>query len=120
MILSDIEITQVMKDCWSNTIPLGATDLEKYASLSKSLAFEVAQAQIDKYQKHLADLTPKGVREEIFTFLETIHCFQDDDGIPWGIPDETIEYIINHVCILITTQVEQAVKAERERIRKNR
>ena len=74
------------------------------------------QAQLDK----LAGLTPEEVREEIFTFLETIHCFQDDDGIPWGIPDETIEYIINHVCILITTQVEQAVKAERERIRKNR
>ncbi len=47
-LLTERELTDVMKECWKNTIPLGKTALEKYANLSKALAFEVAQAQDKK------------------------------------------------------------------------
>ena len=64
----------------------------------------ICQAQLDK----LANLTPKEVREKV----EQIMWANWHSGEPvCGTPD---------ICALITTQVEQAVKAERERIRKNR
>lgn len=44
-LLNMVEITTIMKDCWTNSIPLGGTNLEKYANLSKALCFEVIQAQ---------------------------------------------------------------------------
>lgn len=45
LLLTAKEVTEIMKDCWTNSIPLGKTDLEKYANLSRALCFEVIEAQ---------------------------------------------------------------------------
>ncbi len=75
-LLTERELTDVMKECWMNTIPLGETDLEKYANLSKVLAFEVAQAQLKKAEP----LIRQDEREKMVGEIEGKLGWEDDDN----------------------------------------